>query len=67
VNGLFKSMDSAAHWAFSGLDNLTVQSLAIDPDDSNTVYAATFAASGATGLYRGNDGGASWSRTDPPT
>lgn len=59
--GLYKSTDGGAHWSASGLDNLTVWSLAVDPGDANRVYAAA----DAHGLVKtSQDGGTTW--TDDP-
>jgi hypothetical protein len=40
---VFKSIDGGESWSAvnSGLTTLSVNSLAIDPQDSSTVYAAT--------------------------
>jgi photosystem II stability/assembly factor-like uncharacterized protein len=66
--GLFKSTDRAATWTSinSGLPILSsdgryapIQSLAIDPEDSNTIYVGT--AESPLGAYKSTDGGVSWS------
>src|SRR5215469_12421302 len=51
TGALFKSTDGGASWNASGLIP-GVQSLAIDPRNSSTIYAAT-----ASGVYRSIDGG----------
>ena len=52
--GLFKSTDAAASWkAVSGLRWLSF--LAIDPNNSSTIYAAT-----QHGVVKSTDGGESW-------
>ena len=71
---LFKSTDGGASWnaANSGLTadlvnydgshftaNLNVYSLAINPQDSNTLYAAGN-VSNSGGIFKSTDGGASW-------
>ena len=54
----FKSTDKAGHWSVSdnGLTASTVNTFAIDPSNSNTVYAAC-----KTGLLKSTDGGNNWS------
>jgi hypothetical protein len=37
-----------------------VNSIAIDPNDANTIYTAETPASGGTAVFRTDDGGASW-------
>jgi photosystem II stability/assembly factor-like uncharacterized protein len=58
--GVFKSADGGATWAKIGLTT-GVTSLALDPGDPNTIYAAAgnFSA-GFLGLFKSTDGGASW-------
>ncbi len=57
--GIYKSTDGGQQWSQAGLDGQTVQSLVVDPDDPDRVYAATN-ASGAS-VQASNDGGATWS------
>ena len=52
--GLFKSADAGASWSDTGLPGKS-NALAIDPQQSGTVYAAT-----SSGLFKSGDGGASW-------
>jgi photosystem II stability/assembly factor-like uncharacterized protein len=61
--GMFKSTDAGATWSpiNNGLDRLalvgaTIVSLAIDPANPSTLYAAT----SGDGVYRTSDGGANW-------
>ena len=56
--GVFKSTDGGQHWFASstGLLNLSVTMLAIDPTDSALLYATT-----NSGCHRSTDGGATWS------
>src|SRR4029077_16210723 len=63
VAGVLKSTDGGASWTptGSGLPStpggfFPVRSLAIDPQNSGTVYAGT-----ALGIYKSSDGGGSWS------
>lgn len=53
--GVRKSADGGATWSASGLSDATVWSVAIDPQDPNTLYAAT-----DSGVHRSRDGGATW-------
>src|SRR4051794_22732626 len=59
----FRSLDGGASWAYAGKGLTTgAASLAIDPSDPATVYAAR------EGVSRSRDGGATWtrlSRVDP--
>lgn len=60
--GVFKSTDGGATWAqmISGMvdGNITkVNALAMDPNNSNIMFAAT-----STGLYRTTNGATTWSR-----
>jgi hypothetical protein len=56
--GVFKSVDGAAHWTASnaGLPDKLVTALAVDPETPSTVYAGTFGA----GVFKSTDGGATW-------
>ena len=56
--GVYKSSDDGSHWSRVGLSGQSIQSLAVDPTDSNLVYAATN-ASGAPVQVSAN-GGATW-------
>ena len=61
--GVFQSADGGASWSNIGL-SMGVTSLALDPGDPNTIYAAAGGASyfgaGFLGLFKSTDGGASW-------
>jgi hypothetical protein len=54
-----KSTDGGAHFILSdtGLPDVPVNRVLVNPVSKNTVYAATF-----LGVYRSTDGGNSWSR-----
>ncbi len=56
--GLFRSVDGADNWstANSGLDDLDVRALAIDPVTTSIVYVGT-----AGGVFRSTSSGSSWS------
>jgi len=56
--GLFKSINGSASWTAtsSGVTGTTVTALALDPADSQTLYAGTF----GNGLFKSVNGGASW-------
>lgn len=58
-SGIFVSKDGGDSWlpANSGLGNLSVLSVKIDPFSKNVLYASTFGG----GVYKSNDGGSSWS------
>jgi hypothetical protein len=64
--GVMRSTDGGASFIPAGLANTWVVLLAIDPVNSNVLYAATSSdfyllTSGFLGLYKSTDGGASWS------
>jgi photosystem II stability/assembly factor-like uncharacterized protein len=60
--GIFRSADGGTNWSNLGLMDVT--SLALDPGDPNTIYAAAGGGSyfgpGFLGLFKSTDGGASW-------
>ncbi len=60
---LFKSTDGGGSWMAtgSGLPSVPVTSLAIDPQNSQILYAA----SRGSGLFKSTDGGATWTAPDP--
>lgn len=56
--GILKSTDAGATWTLSSppeLQGHTIGRLAVDPNNSSIVYAAT-----TNGIARSNDGGATW-------
>ena len=55
IGGVFKSTNGAQSWRPSGLANIYVYSLAIDPISPTTVYAGT-----QRGVFKSDDAGASW-------
>jgi photosystem II stability/assembly factor-like uncharacterized protein len=61
-----KTTDGGAHWsiASSGLPTSASQitALAVDPQDSNILYAGLYGPQGVTsGIFKSTNGGASWS------
>jgi photosystem II stability/assembly factor-like uncharacterized protein len=56
--GVFKSIDGGNHWSpvNSGLTNLAIQALTVDPLNPATVYAGTGA-----GVFKSEDAGVTWS------
>jgi len=60
LDGLFKTEDEGAHWhhADSGITDLDLSGIVIDPADTSLVYVA--ASGNGTGLYRSKDGGLTW-------
>jgi photosystem II stability/assembly factor-like uncharacterized protein len=64
-NGIYKSTDGGDTWANMGLkDSERIVKIAVDPTDSNTVYACApgklWSDSADRGLYKTSDGGKSW-------
>jgi photosystem II stability/assembly factor-like uncharacterized protein len=61
VAGVFRSTDYGDHWQMRsvGLGNYEVSSFAVDPFDSNTLYAGTgaFTQSNKSGIYVSHDAG----------
>ena len=60
-SGVYKSTDGGANWAgiWSGLYATAVYSVAIDPQNTVTMYAGTY-----SGIYKSSDGGGSWSASN---
>jgi photosystem II stability/assembly factor-like uncharacterized protein len=67
-NGIYKSTDAGKTWThLPGLaDGQQIPALAIDPRDSNKVFAAVlghpYGPSQERGIYRSTDGGQNWQR-----
>jgi photosystem II stability/assembly factor-like uncharacterized protein len=60
-SGVFKSTDGGASWARCGL-TASIRVLAIDPQNTGTLYAAALDG----GLFKSTDGGASWAAVKLP-
>jgi photosystem II stability/assembly factor-like uncharacterized protein len=72
-HGVLKSTDGGHSWqpVNSGLGNLQISGLTIDPNNPNTVWAAASHSATATGgvyapggIYKTTDGGQSWTAAD---
>ena len=66
-DGIYKSEDGAKSWKNMGLSNSEhIGGIAIDPHNSNIVYAAAYGpfhnSGGDRGIYKTNDGGKTWRR-----
>ena len=64
-DGIYKSLDGGKSWKNMGLKNSEhIGMIAIDPRNSNTVYAAAYGPlwkeGGERGLYKTTDGGKTW-------
>jgi hypothetical protein len=56
-SGLYVSTNSGSSWAVSasGLDNTTVNAIAVDPTNAMNMYVGT-----GSGVYKSTDGGSAW-------
>jgi photosystem II stability/assembly factor-like uncharacterized protein len=66
-NGVYRSSDGGKSWVHLSLDDSQqIPSIAVDPRDSNRIYAAVlghpYGPSAQRGVYRSLDGGATWSK-----
>ena len=66
-DGIYKSTDAGKTWMHLGLRNTQgIPALAVDPRDSNRVFAAAlghpFGASEERGIYLSTDGGQNWQK-----
>lgn len=59
--GVFKSTNGGATWQNSGLDNVRVRFLTIDPVNDNVLYAGTGENNSDGGVYKSSNSGGSWS------
>jgi photosystem II stability/assembly factor-like uncharacterized protein len=69
--GLYRSTDGGAHWTASGLpDSGAIGHIAIDPRNPQRIFVAAtgslFNPGGERGVYRSDNGGASWTRVLAP-
>jgi photosystem II stability/assembly factor-like uncharacterized protein len=67
-NTVYRSLDGGLSWtaADSGIPGCCVSALAIDPGDSNTIYAAWTSGQAARvgGIFKSADGGTTWIALD---
>lgn len=64
-DGIYKSIDAGKTWEHLGLtDGQQIPALAVDPHDSNRLFAAVlghpYGANKERGIYRSTDGGRTW-------
>ncbi|MGQ9847103.1 MAG: VPS10 domain-containing protein, partial [Bacteroidales bacterium] len=55
--GILKSTDGGKNWSNVGLSNIEIRFLAIDPTNTQIIYAGTW----SKGIYKSTDGGVNWS------
>jgi photosystem II stability/assembly factor-like uncharacterized protein len=66
-NGMYKSSDAGKTWTHIGLDNTRqIGRIQVDPRNPDVVFVAAlghaYGANPERGVYRSNDGGASWQK-----
>ncbi|HXN20517.1 MAG TPA: hypothetical protein VN875_19435 [Candidatus Binatus sp.] len=66
-NGVYKSTDAGKTWTHVGLDNTRqIGRMLVDPRNADVVFVAAlghaYGANPERGVYRSNDGGASWKK-----
>jgi photosystem II stability/assembly factor-like uncharacterized protein len=66
--GVFRTTDGGTSWEAIGLaETRRIGAIAVDPSNSNRIYVAAMGSQFSTGpdrgLYRSEDGGATWNRT----
>jgi hypothetical protein len=67
IADLFKTTNAAGSWQGSGngLPDADFATIAVDPRNSNVIYAATFSdRQAAQGIFKSTDGGQSWTAID---
>lgn len=52
---LYKSTDAGANWFPTGLTELSIETVVVDPNNGNTVYAGN-----RNGVFKSTDGGQTW-------
>ncbi|MEM7585265.1 MAG: glycosyl hydrolase [Acidobacteriota bacterium] len=67
-DGIYKSLDGGVSWTHMGLENSEhIGKILVDPRDSNVIYVAAqgplWSKGGDRGLYKSNDGGATWTKS----
>lgn len=62
--GVYKSTDGGETWtaANTGMGNVTVGAMVMDPDDANTILAACNGSGSDRGIYKTTNGGTSWTQ-----
>jgi photosystem II stability/assembly factor-like uncharacterized protein len=60
LDGVFKSSDGGSNWRAVGLQGKSVGWLALDPEDTNIVYAGTWEYGVEQRVFKSSDGGSSW-------
>lgn len=72
VGGAYRWDDNSQHWipitdSFSPADFTGIESLAVDPNDTNRVYlAAGIYENGRSAIFRSDDQGETWQQIDVP-
>jgi len=72
VGGAYRSLDSGKHWTpmtdwIQGIDFTGIESLAVDPSDTNRVYlAAGIYSSTRAAILSSDDQGRTWRQTEVP-
>lgn len=66
--GIWKSSNGGKTWAFSGLANLMVTGIIVNPSNSDEVLAngiGSFSTDSFSGIMKSTDGGQTWKSTNP--
>jgi photosystem II stability/assembly factor-like uncharacterized protein len=63
--GVFKTTDGGSTWSYSGLAGLTVNTVVVDPTDSDSLYASTYFENDGgdvsnVGIFKSTDGAKTW-------
>jgi len=66
ASALFKSMDRGETWTKIFDESNDLNSIAIDPVASSTLYVGAFSAATPAGIFKSTDAGTSWSNVSPP-